>query len=649
MAARIKILDFLRSAADPAADDAILAALEMVPPEMHLQLVDLLIARESPTGLAGTINLYDQLEPMARSRIVGSTARLFATLRTSIRSSRNQTRLNALQIIRRSENPRLAYLAALAIHDGAVKIRAEGAVTLREMSLRHLTNHIQTTAILRDADEDGGSLATTIVATVKMIIEERQFLLSAMEDALASFESHHRAEVLEAAMLFADQLEDQLFTKNAMSRGKLTQAMLEIIGEHLAKKFVPFLYVSLKYPELRRRVIDLISACKDTEFFAEFIRQHWLIGDPAIGKGLGQLKTLEWLGDGFEPSFSLPADVAAIAPGWVVALGIPLEQKVAVLLNFLLIDNPAANRAAIWALRMIEAPGASLALQSAMEHEDAVVRTIAARELEFRKQREVAVRPRINGNRPPEWSALLESAGLNEEFEDLWLNFERVSPARARIAGKKALEFIPGLSIQLQNKLTGNQPIDRIRALRLIMALELADHFKREVFSITNDPTPEVRATAIRALGRIGDLTSRRILERALAQDTSIVQAQAIEALEQIGGLKETGLFTPLLESEDANVRAAAVRVLLKLRVPKAASVLVAMMQDARAEHRCMALWVIDQYRLAAIAPRLREMVKNDPDPRIARTAQQVLKRLERAPIEGDAKQNVASKLEGPA
>jgi HEAT repeat protein len=201
--------------------------------------------------------------------------------------------------------------------------------------------------------------------------------------------------------------------------------------------------------------------------------------------------------------------------------------------------------------------------------------------------------------------------------------------------------------VQLQNKLTGNQAIDRIRALRLILALELAEHFKREIFSITNDPTPEVRATAIRALGRIGDLTSHRILERALAQDTPLVQTQALEALEQMGGIKETSLFIPLLKSPDANVRAAAVRILLKMRVPEAASSLVAMMQDARIEHRCMALWVVDQYRLAAIAPRLRDMVKNDPDPRIARTAQQVLRRIERGNVEVSSASGIHSQARG--
>lgn len=647
MTARIKLIDFFRSADDSAADDALLKALEHVPPEAHQELIDLILDRESPTGLNGIVEQFDQLESMARSRIVAATSKLFSALRTSFRSSRSQTRLNALQIIRRSENPRLAYLAALAIHDGAVQIRAEAAVTLREMSLRHLSNLASTTAILRDADDDGGTLAATIVATVRMIIEEQQFLLSAMEDALASFESHHRPEVLEAAMLFAAQIESQLFTKNTITRGKLTQAMLEIIGENLSRRFVPFLYVSLKYPELRRQICELLATCKDSDFFAEFIREHWLTRDPEIRKGMQQIRSLEWLGDGFEPSFTLPADVAAATPNWVLALGIPLEQKVAVLLNFLLIDNTEANRAAVWALCQLDSARATLALQGAVDHEDTVVREIAAREIQFRRDREGAIRQQVTGNRPSEWSSLLESTGISEEFDDLWHNFERISPLMARAAGKRSLEFVPGLSVQLQNKLTGNQAIDRIRALRLILALELAEHFKREIFSITNDPTPEVRATAIRALGRIGDLTSHRILERALAQDTPLVQTQALDALEQMGGIKETSLFIPLLESSDANVRAAAVRILLKMRVPQAASSLVAMMQDARIEHRCMALWVVDQYRLAAIAPRLRDMVKNDPDPRIARTAQQVLRRIERGNVDGPSASSIHTQAKG--
>lgn len=630
MHAHPRILEFLSQSKDRAADQAIGAAIPHVDPLHQLELIEILLQREIPEGLAVLPEVFDQVGESGRARIISGSAKLYAALRASIRSPRSQTRLNALEIIRRGANPRLAYLAAMAIHDGAAKIRAEAAETIRRMAEQHVANHEQTRAILREQAETGEQLAQMWMGTIQMVAEERHFLLSALREALGSFESHHRPEVLEAAMLFADELEDVLFQGSVLLRGKLTHAMMEIIGDRLQPHLAPFAYVALAYNEIRRKIVGLLASCRDAGFMEAFIRYHWLAKDPSIARHLAAVRSLEILGDGFEFAFTLPVDVAVMAPSWLADLGIAPEQKVSVLNNFLLLDNPAASRAAIWAMTRIQTPMATLALEAAMEHEDEHVRVIARREVECRRRRSRRIVRRTRTDRPQPWAQLLDAARLTETFDDLWLNFERIAPELGAAGGKDSVKFVNGLNIQLQIKLNDPNPADRIRALRLVSTLNLAEHFNREIFNLCNDQIVEVRAMAVRLLAGIGDTTSRRILERAIAHDVPTVQARAIESLEQMGELRNRELLLPLLESEDAHVRGAAVRVLLKLHVPQAASSLMAMLRDRRMEYRCTALWVIDQMRLAALAPRLREMAHGDPDPRIARTALQILKRLQR-------------------
>ena len=48
-------------------------------------------------------------------------------------------------------------------------------------------------------------------------------------------------------------------------------------------------------------------------------------------------------------SVTLGAQLGVMLPSWLVAFGIPSDQKVAILQNLLLIDNLDANRAAIGA------------------------------------------------------------------------------------------------------------------------------------------------------------------------------------------------------------------------------------------------------------------------------------------------------------
>jgi len=182
----------------------------------------------------------------------------------------------------------------------------------------------------------------------------------------------------------------------------------------------------------------------------------------------------------------------------------------------------------------------------------------------------------------------------------------------------------------VQVKLNSKRSSDRLRALRLILALSLCDHFEKDIFAAANDTSPEVRAAAMAALGQIGGETSRRICERALCDRSPLVQAAAIDALDQMRAERRAELVGPKTDSEDADVRAAAVRCLLKMRMQKAAGALITMLQDDRADHRCAALWVVDQLKLATLAPRISEFARSDPDPRIARIGQHVARRLER-------------------
>lgn len=643
MAKRPKILDVLSRIEHPVADEAIVAGILFVEPHLQSSVVDLLLSRGHAVGLEALPQLYDKLDEGSRGRIIAKTALLFSALRACIRSSDVQTRQNTLQIIRASGNLRLAYLVALAMHDGAAKVRADAAATLLELAEQHDRNYAETKAILQETAGPDSSLSQAIVAALKMLREERHYLLSALRDSLESYESHHRPEVLAAAMSHADELEDSLFKNSTLKRGKLTHAMLEILGGTLVDgyvartaglpaRYVPFIYVSLRYPELRRRVLTLLSTLRDSEFFVEFIRHAWLARDPGNRRHLVAVRSLAWLGDGFEPAFTLPADAAAMLPGWLVAFGLPSDQKVTILQNLLLIDNLEANRAAIWALVKIHTPSATLALQGALEHESPSVRRMAEFEIAHRRRMEHRLVHRTRKDRPAEWAQLLEKAGIDEIFDDWWHHFEGLQPAQAQLAGRFAPEFVEGLALQVQSKMLDAQPAERLRAVRFVTSLHITDRFRKELFSLANDPMPEVRAAAMKALVHIGEATSRRILERGLIDDSPVVQAAAIEALDAIGGLRNPDALLPKTKSENAAVRAAAIRALLKMHVPQSAIALVMMLQDPRVEHRCTALWIVDQMRLSAVSQRVRDMAENDKDPRIARTAQQVLRRLDRRP-----------------
>jgi len=630
-AVRPRIFDILLASTDPAADQALVAAAPELDPAMQRQAVHVLLARGRETGLELLPAVYDRLEDEAKNLIVANAGRLFAALRTTIRGSNLKTRLNTIEIVRRSGNPRLAYLPAHATHDGAPHVRTEAAIALRDLANSHCRTYEETTAMLREAAEADAEIVQAAAATLKLLRDERRYLIDALTEAVNCYESHFRPEILEAAMLLADELEDQLLAHSTAKRGKLVHTMMDIFASSPSPRFASFAYVALRYQELRRQILPRLTDCRDPEFLAQLIRLRWLARDPGVRKHLSAIRSLPWLEGNMDSAFALPPDAAALAPSWLLALGLPSGQKVSVLLNYLLLENPAANRAAVWALARIDTPSSTLALQSALDHQDEEVRKAAEREIAFRTRRDGRIVRRPRKDRPDEWTNLLDRANLSEEFDDLWQHFERLHPVQAQAAGRHAISYVPGFTTQVQVRLRSAQAADRLRALRLLQTLNTSEHFKNDVFNSANDSSAAIRAAAMGALGRIADVTSRRILERGINDEEPAVQAAAIEALEEMEAPRQVELCLPKTDSEHAEVRAAAVRALLKLRVPKAAAALLGMLRDPRVDHRCSALWIIDQLRLDHLIPRVLELASTESDPRLARIAAHVGRRLQRA------------------
>lgn len=630
MTGRPKILDILRRCPDSAADDALAAGATRVAPEYQRELIELLLERGSEVGLSALPVIFDQVRAENQMLIVSEAAALSSSLRANIRESRGQTRLNTLEIIRRSGGLQHAYLVAHALHDGSEKVRTEAAQVLRYLTEKYWENHDETQRLLQEASEEDEEVARAVVQTLKLLREERMHLTTAVRDALNTYESHHRSEIVEAAMAFADELEDTLFQQSTRKLGKLTHAMQEVFSITLAPRMAPFVYIALGYPEMRKRIIPILTECRDGVFFAEFIRYHWLARDPLIRRNLLTIRDLAWLGDGLEAAFSLPQEIAALAPSWLMSLGLSSDRKVSLLLCFMLLDNPPVYRAALWALTRINTPVSTLALQGVLDNEEPSLAEVARRELDHRRRLERRLGQRPRSDRPEAWSGLLDHAGLSEDFDDLWHNYDRLHPVQAKSAGHFALKFVSGFMTQMQIRLLSPQAPDRIRALRLLLVLHVAGSFQKEVFAAANDPVPEVRAVAMSCLSNVGEATSRRILERAINDDEPLVQAAAIDALDRLGTKQRPDLFLTKTEHEEPRVRAAAVRALLRMQVPTGATALIQMLRDPRPDHRCGALWIADQMRLTALAPRIRELEKSDADPRISRIALHVLRRLDR-------------------
>ena len=114
---RPKVLEILEGIPGDTADQALVAGILKVAPEIQREIICLVLDRANEAGLAGLPPIFDRLTPVSQAQILSNTSSLFGALRACIRSSSGQTRQNTLQIVRQSGSPRLAYLAGGAMHD----------------------------------------------------------------------------------------------------------------------------------------------------------------------------------------------------------------------------------------------------------------------------------------------------------------------------------------------------------------------------------------------------------------------------------------------------------------------------------------------------------------------------------------------------
>ncbi len=181
-------------------------------------------------------------------------------------------------------------------------------------------------------------------------------------------------------------------------------------------------------------------------------------------------------------------------------------------------------------------------------------------------------------------------------------------------------------------------------------AADTSDKLVRDLLAVFNDPknTPEVRATAIRALGALGwpgrDAVPDLIKflgdpeERKAAKDTLGPYYQAIEALGRLGPtaraavpalVKAKGIAAPYDQAIDGALEN------ILLPSPATLFALLGSLRDNDPSVRLLAAKAVRNYSVdyAIVAPLLRESAAKDPDPDVKRVAKESLDLLTQAEV----------------
>jgi len=646
------IFAILRDASDPAADDALFGALESADVPTSQAIVETLLVRKTRRGLHGLIASLHLLDETVLPLVLCEVDLLFSILREAFQSRQEQTRLNALLLIRLGRIYRASYLLESALHDKSAAVREATGETLHTLA----NELLRVCPVANDLDElslpDPAEIRAKM-ADLESHLEDRRQVVSVLEAGLATYGAHHQKCLVEAAMWFVDEMGPKFWPTLTASRSLAGQMALRIFEESHCPRLVPFGMEAIRYSQFRQPISRILEQRSDPAFLSEWVRQSWRLAQPKAARAMAAIKDLACLDNQAMDLLNIAHDAHRWAARWIIATGLSAENKIEALTRFRQCSDRVGQRAAVWSLTEWHESCATTSLRHLSSSENSDWACIALYELARRMPLEYPISQILSTDWTQNSLQLEEMPQAREmSFDRYWGEFDRFSNEEKSQFGQEMLSATASVRNRINQCLEKPDTAGRVRALRIITVLNLAEPFSDRIYQLCHDGDPQVRSAATSALAALPNATSKRILQNALHDPDTRVQANAVEAVENSGDttISVTELL-PMLGSADNRVRANAVKALLKLGVREAAETLLQMLADNDRTKRISALWLVDKMGLFTLIERISKMATNDTDIQVRERAQTLVTNLgwqetttsTAAPREKEEKQKVAA------
>lgn len=619
---------------NPSADAALLASLPHLSIDEVPTIVDVLLERGNDAGLTGIVTHFHQFAESVQARVIARADQLHTALRTSLRSTTSQTRLNAVQIICRCESFSVATLLAGVLIDSSARVRELAADALYKLADRFYGYEARELAALSEQTTERRLSSQQTHDTLWTLTHERRRILAALDDAVETFDRHHRIEILEPAMWFIHAMGSVVWPRATRNRSQLGYAMVDALHGNNDPRQAAFALGALQYADLRNPVAKQLAAVQDEPLFTALIDHAWMAIDVRMRNALQHLRGIHWLLDNRARIAEMPELRQRKIVLLVTALGMPADTKIGLLHEMLRNGPPSLRREAFWALVALDTDASTNLLIMVAGWSDDPLAPAARRELRRRGMgRQNADRPRVAADASaaaPRTDNLHPTTNPSPEasLEGFWDNFDSLDEVGRHDLLRRCASRGVNIKSELRKKITSSRPSDQVRAMVTAAQCGLIEAYRTEIYNLAHEPHSLVRATAISMLTMLPGPTTERMLRSALCDEDDRVQANAVEAIDVMAVEDRVELLREKLDADNNRVRANAVHALLKLQIREAAESLLTMLNHPNRAFRLSGLWLADQMRLGALTPRLLKMAREDPDTQVRERAAEIADRL---------------------
>lgn len=481
-----RLYEWLARAETPDADHILSAALLRAEPPWSDRIIQTLLERGEDISWAGLVGRYETLPSDVRARLRSDPPKLYAAVALAMRSHCSQLRAGALSALSETAPPRMAYLIPGGLRDPQPKTRVLAGHVLRKMSERFLEQPPAESPQARRARA-----------------EDRRHIVQALRESIRSVDMHGRTEVLETALWFATDLGDDLWRLLNSRRSRAGVVVQEHLYEWDHPRLAGFLLLALQQPCWREMAVKLLQNWRTVEQVGAILEAGRRLDPAALRAGLAWVAAPRWferLGREFE---ALPEALRPLLPWWIPGLGMPEEQKVALLSGVIGAADPHLHRAAVYALVELKSGAAQQILRTLADSSSPLAvfarwHAIGRQVLGIARGAEASDRFRVASASPPAARPSAGAGGLDAVFELLWRVARRTPPAqRARVV--EMLRFdVEGWSARLAERMRSSDPRDRILALHVVSAAQLLPRFAAPIAALRDDPVESIRLLATR-------------------------------------------------------------------------------------------------------------------------------------------------------
>jgi HEAT repeat protein len=652
MSVRSTILLRLAASANLAVEAVVEQALLAGPSATEQQeLFTIIETRDMRPGWAALIKVYHQLAEEIQQKLLQRHSELFRPLSDAMQDIEGPARGNVIEIIRRSEDPRLVYLLAQALMDSRPEIRESAGESLLAAAIRHQQHTGEPAFAEMPHDPEAASE-----------------LRRALDHSLRLYKTHKQQTALLAAVLSERQQDGPTWAHFQDSHDEITRAAASLL-RNPSPQYGPALaaatLLALGSP-LKPAAMAGLASAQDLPTASAIARESFRLLDPVLrdaAAGIGNLKPLHVLWKEAPPS----SDTWQHWLHLLQAVGLQPVEKMMWLTRLLERAPTSGEYAVTWKLTTMRAiadggghEAGRLFARLLSDPSERVARCAARHML---SRRHADWRSLIAGSPIPHASVrrmlgAMQAAGSgggalgnkatipslterlaaitandaagaeNPEFPRVWSEYPEMPPAVQHSTARTLANADPQYIEQMKTKLSSAIAADVAQGLKMIAVLPSIVPFRGQIIALCGHPDVRIASVAVKLVGRLEDPRLKELLEAAAHHADGRVRANAVEAMAALRIARHSQQVLAMIHSRHNRERANAIKAISEFDFTTAKDCLRRMLADTNPLHRISALWVIEQLALPELFRQVSVLARRDPNARVRKRASDMLESL---------------------